>query len=48
MAIQINGKTRDIISVKKNLDEKDVDQFILKNSKAKKYILSKKINQRNK
>ena len=43
IAVQINGKTRDIISVKKDLDEKDVDQFILKNSKAKKYILSKKI-----
>ena len=42
IAVQINGKTRDIISVKKDLDEKDVDQFILKNSKAKKYILSKK------
>ena len=35
IAVQINGKTRDIISVKKDLDEKDVDQFILKIQKLK-------------
>ncbi len=43
IAVQINGKTRDIISVMKDLMEEDINQFILKNSKANKYILSKKV-----
>ena len=43
IAVQINGKTRDIITVKKDLMEKDIDNFILKHSKAKKYIESKKV-----
>ena len=38
IAVQINGKTRDIIIVKKNLNEKDVNKYILKDSKAKKYL----------
>ena len=43
IAIQINGKTRDIISTKKDLLEKDVEKIFLKNSKAKKYVDNKKI-----
>tara|TARA_Y100000591_G_scaffold332581_1_gene370508 strand:+ start:2108 stop:4621 length:2514 start_codon:yes stop_codon:yes gene_type:complete len=43
LAIQINGKTRDIITVQKDLVEKDIDVIIRKNSKAKKYIQDKKI-----
>ena len=43
IAIQINGKTRDIISSKKDLLEKDVEKIFLKNSKAKKYVDNKKI-----
>ena len=43
LAIQINGKTRDIITIQKNLVEKDIDSIIRKNSKAKKYIQDKKI-----
>ncbi len=43
MVIQINGKTRDVVSVKKNLSEKDLGDLIKKGSKAKKYILDKKI-----
>ena len=43
IAVQINGKTRDIITVKKDLMEKDIEQFIVKHSKAKKYIESKKV-----
>ena len=39
IVVQVNGKTRDIISVKKDLDEKDVDQFLLPNSKGKKYFV---------
>ena len=41
IAIQINGKTRDIISTKKDLLEKDVEKIFLKNSKAKKYVDNK-------
>ncbi len=42
-AVQINGKTRDIISIEKNLDEKKINQIIMKDSKAKKYIENKNI-----
>ncbi len=42
MAVQVNGKTRDVINIKKNLMEKDVNNFIVKNSKAKKYLDGKK------
>ena len=43
IAVQINGKTRDILKVKKNILEQDIKKIILKNSNAKKYIESKKI-----
>ena len=43
IAVQINGKTRDIMTVKENIDQKEIDGLILKNSKAKKYIEGKKI-----
>tara|TARA_B100000767_G_scaffold242054_1_gene238872 strand:+ start:19 stop:2424 length:2406 start_codon:yes stop_codon:yes gene_type:complete len=43
LVIQINGKTRDIIKIKKNIDEEKINLIILKVSKAKKYILDKKI-----
>ncbi len=43
LAVQINGKTRDIIIIDKDLSEKEVNLIILKNSKAKKYIDNKKI-----
>ena len=36
-AVQINGKTRDIISVKKNLEEKTINKMVLDVSKAKIY-----------
>ena len=42
LAVQINGKTRDIITVKKDLMEEQINIYILKNSKAKKYVESKK------
>ncbi len=38
MVIQINGKTRDVLNIKKDLKEKEIYNFILKNSKAKKYL----------
>ena len=43
LAVQINGKTRDIIKVKSNLVEKEINKIILKNSKAKKYLGSNKV-----
>ena len=43
IAIQINGKTRDVISIKIDLTQKEVENIILKNSKIKKYVDNKKI-----
>ncbi len=43
LAVQINGKTRDIITVKNNSSEKMIDQLINNESKAKKYLENKKI-----
>ncbi len=43
LAVQINGKTRDIVTVKKDLIEKEISQIVMKNSKAKKYIDNKRI-----
>ena len=42
-AIQVNGKTRDIITVKKNTDEKQIKKIAIVNSKVKKFIENKKI-----
>ncbi len=43
IAVQINGKTRDIINVNKNLDENEIFKIILNSSKASKYIHEKNI-----
>ena len=43
IAVQINGKTRDILSVNKDLIESQINEIILQSSKAKKYIENKKI-----
>ena len=43
LAVQINGKTRDVISFQKDLDQKDINIFILKQSKAKKYLENNEI-----
>ncbi len=42
-AVQINGKTRDILTIKKDLLQKEIEQIIFENSKAKKFIENKKI-----
>ena len=42
-AIQINGKTRDILSVKKDLSEEKIIEIIGKESKVKKTLQDKKI-----
>ncbi len=43
LAIQINGKTRDIISIKTNSSEKEINQIIHNSSKARKYLEKSKI-----
>ena len=42
-AVQINGKTRDIIEVNEDATENEVKNIIIKNSKAKKYIIDSEI-----
>ena len=43
MAVQINGKTRDTITVNKNLNQTEIDIIIKKNEKIKKFMVSKKL-----
>ena len=43
LVIQVNGKTRDVITVKKGVNEKEIFELIVKTSKAKKHIVDKKI-----
>ena len=43
MVVQVNGKTRDVLNVEKNLSEKDVNNLIKKSQKAFKHISDKKI-----
>ena len=42
-AVQVNGKTRDIILIKKDLNEKDVDKIARKSSKRVNISLIKKL-----
>jgi leucyl-tRNA synthetase len=42
IGVQINGKTRDILNLKKDLVEKEINKIIIKKSKAKKYIENSK------
>ena len=43
LAVQINGRTRDILEIEENLDEKKVLNTILTKSKAEKYLKGKVI-----
>ena len=43
MIVQINGKTRDVLNVKRNLDETEIAGLVNKSIKANKYIMNKKI-----
>ena len=42
-AIQVNGKTRDIITVTKGLNEDQINEIAINKSKANKFIENKKI-----
>ena len=44
LVVQINGKTRDVISVEQGLNEKDAKNLASVSSKTKKYLEGKKIN----
>ena len=43
LAVQVNGKTRDVINIKKDMDEKSISKIINQSSKAKKHLDRKKI-----
>ena len=43
LAVQINGKTREIINIKKDREEKDVIRDIQDNDKIKKFLIDKTI-----
>lgn len=42
-AVQVNGKTRDIITIKKDAAQKKVEDIIKNQSKAKKFVENKEI-----
>ena len=43
LAVQINGKTREIISIEKDIIEAEINKIVLNNHKTKKYVENKKI-----
>ncbi len=43
MAVQVNGKTRDIINIKKNLEEKKIKEIVFNSPKAVKHLKDKKV-----
>ena len=42
-AVQVNGKTRDILTINKNLDQDEINKIITNKSKAKKFIENKQV-----
>ena len=43
MVIQVNGKTRDVLNIKKDLNEKEINKLTMNSSKANKHLENKKI-----
>ena len=43
LVVQVNGKTRDVLNIKKDTDQKEIEKLIMKTSKANKHISNKKI-----
>ena len=43
LAVQVNGKTKDVINIKKDMDEKSINKIIYQSSKAKKHLDQKKV-----
>ena len=46
IVIQINGKTREIIEMKRDSDEEIIENKIYQNEKLKKYVKDLKINKK--
>ena len=42
-AVQVNGKTRDILTINKNLDQDEINKIITNKSKAKRFIENKQV-----
>ena len=43
MVVQVNGKTRDVLNVDRNLEESQVDKLVKKSTKASKHMSDRKI-----
>ena len=43
MVVQINGKTRDVMEIKRNLEENEITSLVKSSSKITKHIENKKI-----
>jgi len=43
MIVQINGKTRDVLNIKRNLEEAEITNLVKKSLKGNKYVMNKKI-----
>ena len=43
MVVQVNGRTRDVLNIDKNLSEKELNKLIKNSSKANKHMVDKKI-----
>ena len=43
MVVQVNGKTRDVLNINRDLNEKEIDKIIKTKSKARKHIVDKKV-----
>ena len=43
IAVQINGKTKDILTVKKDIEESEIKNIVEKQSKSNKFIKNNKI-----
>ena len=43
MVVQVNGRTRDVLNIERNLEEAEVNILVKKSAKANKYISDKKI-----
>ena len=43
MVIQVNGKTRDVLNIRKELSEIEINKLVMKSSKANKHLMNKKI-----
>ena len=43
MVIQVNGKTRDVLNIKRNLEEAEVTNLVKNSLKANKHMMNKQI-----